>query len=158
MENIYNIHLGLTVANIWSLSLITSFILLNYSNAILFEIGPSDRILFAGLKINTWNKWNCVMLFSTLSQVMDSIISATLNPYVSNVIKDHKTINKGSFIVAHFIVQSRAIFHWLNEIGHIYLWITLQIQFILPALSVDLIIRFFTTERYLRSQQNINIL
>lgn len=88
---------------------------------------------------------------------MDSIVSATLNPYVSNVIKDHKTINKGSFIIAHLIVQSRAIFHWLNEIGHIYLWITMQIQFILPALIVDLIIRFFTTERYLKSQQNINL-
>jgi hypothetical protein len=158
MENIYNIHLGLAVANIWSISLISSFILLSYSNTILFEIGPSDRILFAGLKINTWDKWKCVMLFSRLSQVMNSIISATLNPYVSNVIKDHKTINKGSFIVAHFIVQSRAIFHWLNEIGNIYLWITMQIQFILPAIIIDLIIRIFTTERYIRTQHNNNIL
>ena len=94
----------MAVLNIWSISFITFFILLNYSNTILFEIGPSDRILFVGLKINTWNKWTCVMLFSILSQVMDNIISATLNPYVTNVIKDHKTINKSSFILAHLIV------------------------------------------------------
>ena len=148
MENIYNIYLGLAVANIWSLSLIASFILLNYSNTILFEIGPSDNILFAGLKINTWNKWLYVMLFSIFSQVMDSIVAATLNPYVNNVIKDHKTINKGSIFIAHIIVQSRALFHWLNEIGHIYLWISLQLQFIIPAIIIDLIIRFITTKRY----------
>jgi hypothetical protein len=155
MENVYNIRLGLIVANLWSILLITTFIALSSSNDILFEIGPSEKVSFAGLKINTWNKWICVMIFSTISQVMDSIVGATLAPYVTNVIKDHKTNNKGSFLIAHTIVQSRTIFNWLNEIGHIYLWFTMQLQFIFPALSVDLIIRYFTTERYLKMEYNI---
>ena len=91
------------------------------------------------------------MGFAVTSQVADSVVAATLNPFVTNVIRDHKTTEKGPRWRAHLVVQIRAIFHWLNEVGSVYVWITMQLQFIAPMMLVDMAIRYVTTEKFLKA-------
>lgn len=156
-DDVYNVRTGMIFASVWSFGLICGIITIASSeNESKFAVlGPSEMVSFAGFPINNWKKWTYVMCFSMTSQIADSVVSATLNPFVTNVIKDHKTVNKGPIWRAHTIVQIRAIFHWLNEIGSIYVWITMQIQFIIPMMITDLVIRYFTTRNYLNMAQPI---
>jgi len=151
MQPQYNLKLGSFCAGTWCLILFAGIFCIPAidSSSNFLAIGPSDKILFAGIKINTRSRWVAIMFYSMFSQIMGSIVVGTLDPFITNVVRDHKTKNKGSKLVAHSIVQLKTLFDWLNGIFGVYLWITLQLQYLAPALIVDLIITFFITRNYL---------
>ena len=156
MKPRYNLKLGSFCATTWCLLLFIGifFIPVIDSTSNFLALGPSEKIVFAGIRINTWGRWTAVMFYSVLSQIMGSIVLGTLDPFIVNVIRDHKTKNKGSKLIGHLIVQIKTLFDWLNGIFGVYLWITMQLQYLAPALIVDLIITFFITRNYLHN--NIN--
>ena len=61
----------------------------------IYNVGPSESNF---LKINTWGKWSLVISYSFFSQIINSLVNATLYPFMTNVIKDHKTPWEGSCI------------------------------------------------------------
>jgi hypothetical protein len=92
------------------------------------------------------------MVYSVLSQVAYSVVSSTLSPYISNVIRDHKTpqSDKGSLVRAQVIVQLYTLYHWMSSIFDVFLWITLQVQYIVPAVITDLALTVHFTNRFMR--------
>ena len=92
------------------------------------------------------------MIYSILSQVSYSVISSTISPYISNVIRDHKTPieEKGTLIQAQSIVFVYTLYSWLTSILDVFLWITLQVQYIIPALLTDLILTIYFTNSYMK--------
>ena len=157
MTDVYNVRLGLICAASWSLALICGVVAFMSSehNVKLFTFGPLDEASFAGLRVNTWTRWLCVMSFSVVSQVVESVVASTLNPFVTNVIKDHKTTDKGPVWRAHLIVQTRAVFRWLNEIGSVYILITMQLQFIVSMMFADMVVRYVTTTNFMKNVKNM---
>ena len=91
------------------------------------------------------------MLYSIFSQIIYSIITSSLSPYINNVIRDYKTpiINKGSKIGAQYIVTVYTLYYWVTSILDIFLWITMQIQYIIPCIIIDIIIKAYFTDIYM---------
>ena len=120
------------------------------SSSSLVVLGPSNAS-FAGVSVNTWGRWWAVMTYATGSQVAYSIVSSTLSPYLSNVVRDHKTPRreKGNYLQTQLLLQAYTVYHWLSGIMDVYLWMTLQLQFIFPALAVDLALTAYFTHGYL---------
>tara|TARA_Y100000816_G_scaffold150063_1_gene106731 strand:+ start:95 stop:571 length:477 start_codon:yes stop_codon:yes gene_type:complete len=147
----YKIWLGSSVCIIWSSCLIGGLIIFIFDNETDFLIwGPSNTV-FAGIKINTWSRWCMVMSYSIFSQISYSVVSSTLRPFISNVIRDYKTPieNKGSLIRAHYMVSVYTFYYWISSIFDVFLWITMQLQFILPAIIIDLLITYHFTNGYM---------
>lgn len=117
------------------------------TNRVVF--GPSNEITFAGFVIDTWWRWTCVMLYAIVSQVSIAINVNTLEPYINNVIRDHKTIDKGSAWRNHLIVQLKTSYDWMLGIFNTNLWITLQVQFLGVALLTDLAMNAYMTHHFL---------
>lgn len=81
--------------------------------------------------------------------MVSSAISGTVSPYVSNVIRDHKTIEKGPYAWNQCVVQVYTLYYWVSSILDVFLWVTLQAQFIAPSLVVDLCLTYYFTHRNL---------
>ncbi len=151
----YRIWLGSTICIIWSSSLIGGLIIFINNNESDFLIwGPSNSE-FIGFKINNWFRWYLVMGYSIFSQISYSIVSSTLRPFITNVIRDYKTPikNKGSMIQAQYIVSVYTFYYWITSIFDIFLWITMQLQFILPAVIIDLMITCYFTKSYMTDRE-----
>ena len=153
----YRTRLGTVVACSWSIMLVgvVAFFATD-STTDFFHWGPSN-VRFGGFYMNTWPRWGLVMAYSVLSQVTYSTVSATLSPFISNVIRDHKTPReqKGWYLAAHGIVQVYTFYHWISSIFDVFLWITLQVQYIVPAIVTDLVITAYFTKGYLNVQSDI---
>lgn len=91
------------------------------------------------------------MTYATCSQAVYSTVSATLSPYISNVIRDHKTPRdqKGSAASVHMYLQIYTLFGWIGTVFDVFLYVTLQVQFILPAFLVDAAATAYFTRGYI---------
>ena len=83
------------------------------------------------------------------SQLMKSYVSSTLGALMSNVLRDHKTPYAGSWWVTQMVVIVYQLFWWTVGVLDIFLWMTVQLQFFLPAVVTELLVGVFTTDRYL---------
>lgn len=157
-KGVYRIGLGVTFGATWSgllLCGVVYFVLESGDHGTDFaRWGPSNNTVFGGIRVNTWPRWAFVMAYSTLSQVVYSVISGTLSPYIDNVIQDHKTPReqKGSYVRAQLIVELYTFYHWISSIFDVFLWITLQVQYLAPAIIMDLVITAYFTHGYLKTQ------
>lgn len=151
----YNVRTGLVAAGGWSAALVSAMVYFacNDDETDFLALGPSG-VRFGGFVVNTWPRWGIVMAYSTLSQVAYSVVSSTISPYISNVIKDHKTplATKGSVARSHAIVQAYTLYHWIASVFDVFLWITMQLQYILPAVVVDLVCTAYFTRAYFRPE------
>lgn len=149
---VYRVALGATLSGTWSLGLLAAMVYFSSGEPSSFgRFGPSDDVVFGGMKIDTWAKWSFVMTYAVVSQIVYSVVSSTISPYVSNVIRDHKTParEKGSYVRSQSLVQLYTLYHWLASIFDVFLWITMQLQYLLPALLTDLALTGYFTHGYL---------
>ena len=149
--NKYQAHTGVVVCAIGSSLLIVSMVTMPTwcDTSGFLHTGPSDRVHFAGVPISNWTRWGVVIAYSVLSQVSQSLVSATISPWMTNVIRDHKTPYHGSWCTAQTVITLYNLFSWLVAVLDTFLWITSQLQYLAPALVTDLIIGMFTTHNYL---------
>ena len=149
----YRLRVGTVCAVGWSAIVFAAVGGLRSEASTLFDFGPSTAS-FASVRVDTWGRWWAVMGYATGSQVAYSVVSGTISPYLSNVVRDHKTPrrDKGGYVQTQLLVQIYTLYHWLSGIMDVYLWMTLQLQFILPALIVDLALTLWFTDGYLRER------
>lgn len=117
-------------------------------------LGPSPSIIFAGFAIDTWSRWMAVMCFSVVSQVSICINVNTLEPFITNVVRDHKSTRVLSDATCHAVVQLKTSYDWILGILNTNLWVTLQVQFLLTALLTDLVVTAVMTNRFLREKKS----
>lgn len=151
----YKIRSGIYIGIVWCLSLIfgiTYFILTDNETNIL-QFGPNNQIYFITFPINNWTRWSFVMIYSFLSQLIYTILSSTLSPYIKNVIQDHKTPQneKGDYWNSQLIVQIYTLYGWLSHIFDIFLYLTLQIQYLIPSFIADITMTFYFTHFYIKN-------
>lgn len=151
---VYDVRRGAACALVWVVVLlcITITAAIHEKDSTFLHFGPSETTVFAGIRIDTWAKWSAVMTYSCMSQVVYSVVSNSLSPFVTNVIQDHKTPcdEKGPYRSAQAAVQIYTLYHWISSIFDVFLWVTLQMQYILPALVADQLLSFIFTHRYMQ--------
>jgi hypothetical protein len=147
-------NLGLGVANaVLVIASVAGFLIASHDATDFVIFGPSPTITFAGFTIDTWPRWTAVMLFSVVSQVSICINVNTLEPFITNVVRDHKARRAGSDVRSHAVVQLKTSYDWILGILNTSLWVTLQVQFLLTALLTDLVVTAVLTERFLREKK-----
>jgi len=109
------------------------------------RFGPPKKgqkpIEFLGKKITTWNEVIIIMIYSFIHQLVSNYNSNIINPWITNIIQDPKTVNLNmSKVFILFITNLDNIFGWLNYIIGIAMLYTMELQFIIPKLFASLII------------------
>ena len=97
------------------------------------------------------------MIYSFFSQVIYSFVNITLSPFLTNVIRDHKSKTTLPVPTVLFIVFSYKVYGWVHEILEVFLTLTLQLQYYLPALIADVIITMFSTWKYNKKNDPVTI-
>ena len=149
----YSLHSSLILSVTWMI-LITIMLGVNTNKGSrFFHFGPSNETKFIDLKIDNWGKWLVTMMYSFLSQFVHSYINATLYPFMVNVIRDHKAVWRDSLCKAQIITFIYKSYYWFHEICEIFLVLTLQLQYYVPALLADLIVGGITTRKYIKDKR-----
>ena len=147
----YHGRLGIVVAVIWSTALISGLGMAAKYNllASFVSLGPNNEAIFGGVILNTWSKWICVMIYSAVSQVTRSLVDGTLTPFVTNVIRD-PTVTYGNYVEAQILVTVQNVFLWLVDLFDILLYITMQLQFWIPAIFADVTVHIYLTHKNMK--------
>jgi len=152
----YYIKHALILAILWIIFVIFLIIIYSSNNIIFLHFGPTNDSKFIIYEINTWTKWTLLMIYSFLSQFIHSILNSTLHSFIVNVVRDHKTIYNGTIKYPLLITIVYKIYYWIHYICNIFLILTYQLQFYIPALIADIMVGIFITKKYLYYKININ--
>jgi hypothetical protein len=142
----YSGRLGIAVAVGWSAILVAGLGAAAEFAALssFTSLGPNEEASFGGIVIDNWAKWAALMGYSCLSQLAQSIVEGTLSPYVTNVLRD-PTVPCSSYWEAQVIVAAEVVFLWMVALFDILLYITMQLQFWLPAIVADVAVNIYLT-------------
>lgn len=117
------------------------------------NFGPSERTILFGVKLDSWNKWWCVCIYTFISTAVAAYASDSIVPWITNTVQDHKT----RFIpypkyVCLFIIQIFTIYAVIMSVIGLFVALS-QIDFMLIRLLADLIVNHFTTYFFLRGKE-----
>jgi len=140
----------------WVLAIVVMIGFLSSEDANFFRLGPGATS-FLQFRIDTWFKWGLVMSYSFFSQLVNSLMSSTISSFITNVIRDHKSPWEGPVIYGQLIALVYKLYYWINDICDVFLVLTLQLQYWIPALIADLIVSVWTTHSYLRDKPRIEV-
>lgn len=135
----YNGPLGFVAAGAWTVTLTLVLFVFGWTGVLssFMAIGPNDEAKFGGAPVNTWGRWTALMIYSALSQLVQSLVEGTITPFVTNVIKD-PCIDFANYGMAQTVVGDQNAFLWMVGLFDILLYITMQMQFWVPAIIADL--------------------
>ena len=149
----YSLSSSLIISLAWIIVLSIIISLNTKKSTNFLHIGPCNNTNFIDLKIDTWGKWFLTMMYSFFSQFINSYINATLYPFMVNVIRDYKSEWRDTMLKAQIITFIYKLYYWFHEICEIFLVLTLQLQYYIPALLADLIVGAFTTRKYIKDKR-----
>lgn len=139
----------------WLLSIMGYMIYLNGNDEILFfKIGPNKNVKFIGIVIDTWEKWNLLIIFTAVTQSLKMFADEIISPWIINTIMDEKTIidNRNiDYYRTQTICQTYYLFSAIVKIFQVSISIT-QIDFVMVYIFTDIAISIYTTDMYLKSK------
>lgn len=153
----YSLTLGVANATI-VISCVIVFVVTTAPYTNFTILGPSPTIVVAGFVIDTWTRWSSVMVFAILSQISVCISVNTLDPYITNVVRDHKATRIVSDTQTYGIVLLKTSYDWILGILNTNLWVTFQVQFLVVGLLTDLVVTSIMTNRFLREKKRETLL
>lgn len=138
---------GLAAASVWIGILLLTLLgssMTGVGPAAFLAWGPNEEARIAGIPVDTWPKWCLVMLYSGLSQIAQSIVETTVEPFITNEIRDPESSFQDE-TQAQLVVGLSNFFHWVVALFDILIYITLQFQFYTPAIIADLAVNGYIT-------------
>ena len=116
------------------------------------NMGPSETTVFMGMKINTWNKWALVALYTFINTSINDFMSDAVSPWILNTITDHKTrFIPYPKLVCLFVTQVWSLYCNIMGVFSIFL-IMSQIDFVLIRMTADLMVNAYTTTKFMRNK------
>ena len=146
----YHVRSTLIVIYVWLTLIGVSTSSYNIIEGEFLHCGPGGNAYFITIPIDSWNKWTCVMTYSFFSQVIYSFVGITLSPFISNVVRDYKSPVSFSTKYVIFVMFSYKLYQWFHEILEVFLTLTLQLQYYIPAIIADIVISICSTWDYNR--------
>ena len=152
----YNGSAGLITLFGWTM-IVCGFLIYLIRNKDDFLIfGPSEKIIFIGIKIDNWGKWALLMIYSTFSGISYTVIGSTIRPFVTNVIRDHKTPwNINYYYQSQSIVVLYNTYNWLTSILDMFVYLTCQIQFWIAPYIADVGFGIYFTHYQLTDKRTL---
>ena len=115
-----------------------------------YSFGPSDKLSFIGIVIDTRFKYFCIVLYCFLNTIVRSAVHNILHPWIILNIQD--STNKVQVKHAHEIVTFNNVYTWFDWFIYINLLLA-QIDMIIVELLSELIITNLITFKYIRDKK-----
>tara|TARA_B100000902_G_scaffold7786_1_gene9891 strand:+ start:538 stop:1080 length:543 start_codon:yes stop_codon:yes gene_type:complete len=154
MIKYYNVKPTIIVIYVWTTAICLTINSHNIIKTTFLHWGPGDAY-FITIPIDSWEKWTYLMIYSFFSQVVYSFVNITIAPFITNVIRDYKNNISLPQKYILIIVFSYKTYIWFHEILEVFLTLTLQLQFYLPAIIADIIISIFSAWDYNKASKTI---
>lgn len=155
IEDRYSVQPMLGVGTLWIVAIIAMIATLSSGDPNFLNFGPG-KTTFLQFRVDTWGKWGLVMAYSFFSQLVNSLMNATIYPFITNVIRDHKAAWDGSELFGQLVAVVYKLYYWINDICDVFLVLTLQLQYWIPGLIADVGVSLWTTHYYLRDKPIID--
>lgn len=152
----YNGPIGFLAASSWTVALSIALVVVARTGVLssFTAIGPNADAKFGGAPVDTWGRWSALMGYSALSQLIQSLVEGTIEPFVTNVIKD-PSVSFSDYGLAQTVVGMQNAFLWMVGLFDILLYITMQVQFWLPAICADLAVNAVLVHRNLLEKKRL---
>jgi len=119
-----------------------------------FMIGPSDKLVIFGIKINNYYKYQMIIAYCFLNSLVRASSHNILTPWITNSVQDittYKTNETKSFAYEATFVST--IYNWVD--WYIYINILLsQVDMIVVEIFADLLATGCSTYYYLNYANN----
>ena len=115
-----------------------------------YRFGPHNELMVMGLSINSWLKYNILISVSTINCFMRSMSSEILNSWLTNNVRDHKTIiSKEVIRYAYEITTVETLYGWVDWFLYMNMLLA-QVDMMLIEIFVNLIVSNSITYFYVR--------
>jgi hypothetical protein len=119
-------------------------------NSPFLSFGPNPGTVLFGFKLDTWTKWGCIGLYTFVSTCIADFTSDSVGPFVTNTIQDHKNLYLPySKTTCVMIVQVFAVYAIIMNTISLFVALS-QIDFMLIRMSADLMVNYYTCNRFMR--------
>lgn len=147
---------GLAVASAWAAALcvVLAIVCTTGVLASFTCLGPNSDASFGGVAIDDWGKWTALMLYSATSQLAQSVVAGTLDPLITNEIRDPRSPFP-SYAAAQVIITVQNVFLWMVGLFDILLYITMQLQFWVPAIIADLVVNAILVDVSMKAKRTL---
>ena len=142
----------ITVLSIWFVMVAVLFSYLGLFSTTYMAVGPSKSLTYLGIVLDTWPKYNAVLIFVIISTAINDLAGDAISPWYLATITDHKSriipYSKGTCLI---ITQIWSAYVGIMSIASISLVFS-QFDLLAVRLIVDLIVNQYTTMRFLRNK------
>lgn len=113
-------------------------------------LGPSENTIFMGIAINTWYRYNLVVLFCFVNTCINDFMSDAISPWIINTITDHKNMYiPYSKFTCICVSQTWSMYCNVMGILNMFLAFT-QVDFMIVRIVADLSMSMYTNVKFLR--------
>jgi hypothetical protein len=142
----------MVVLCIWFIIVSVLFFYLGLFSTEYMAVGPGPRLKYMGLHLDTWERYNAVLVFVIISTAINDFAGDAIGPWIQNCICDFKTRSiPYSKTTCLMITQTWSAYCGIMGILSISLVFS-QFDLLAVRLIVDLIVSQYTTMRFLRNK------
>ncbi len=137
------------VVFVWMITTLVILFSLGFISSEFVNFGPNDRLLFLGIKIDTWGKWLCVCIYTFINQIVTTYGLETISPWMINNVQNREqkiiTIGKTQTL---FYINIWYTYMWMSRIFGIQVFLS-QLDIMCLVLITDLLCTNYVTKKYL---------
>lgn len=155
-----NILLSAKIAsNVVFVWLAITFIMLlsfGFASSEFVNFGPNDKLLFLGIKINTWGKWAGVCIYTFINQIVTTYGLETISPWMINNVqnREYRVLSLGKAQTL-FYINIWYTYMWMSRIFGIQVFLS-QLDIMCLVLITDLLCTNYVTKKYLDEKVEIS--
>jgi hypothetical protein len=129
--------------------IVTAMALMNESSSHFFHMGPSKDLIFIGIQLDTFYKYNLFCIFCFTNSLMRKINNNILIPWITLVVQDESKVKpEDMHFDAYLITNISNLYTWVDWILYMNILFT-QIDIIFVEIVADLIVLNTSTYYYL---------
>jgi hypothetical protein len=121
-----------------------------------FEFGPNATVQFLGASVDSWPRWSLLMSFTVVTQALKILADEVISPWILHVVMNDGNSKVRSYVISQVICQLYYGFSCIVRFFQVSVSVS-QVDFVLALLITDLVVSFFTTDRYLRNRRSNSV-
>jgi hypothetical protein len=142
----------ITVLVVWFVIVMVLFSSIGLFTTNYMAIGPNENLTYMGMPLNTWPRYNAVLIFVVISTAINDLAGDAISPWILTCVCDVKSrVIPYSKSTCLLITQVWSCYCGVMSIASISLVFS-QFDLLAVRLIVDLVVNQYTTMRFLRNK------
>ena len=137
---------------VWSMVMLVIFFSLGVLHSNFFRFGPSEKLHFMTVAIDTWSKWILLGLYCCVDTLIKSFGHDATSPWITTTIADSKSrVLPYSKLTCFLIIEIYYGYVHLSYIFKFFLSFT-QFDFVLIAALSDMVMKVYSYGSYMENK------